>query len=61
MDGDGKKDRAARERFPAGETEPGRHQLGRDTGTQGLMTTQKSHPGGKLKPGFLRFASSAHQ
>lgn len=58
---DGGKQREERQRFPAGETELGRCQLGRGTGTHGLVTTPTSHPGGKIKPGFLRFVSNAHQ
>lgn len=45
---DGKKEGEERQRFPAGAIEPGRRQLGRDTGTRG--TTPTSHPGGKIKP-----------
>lgn len=58
---DGKEEGEERQRFPAGETEPGRRQSGRDAGTHGSVTTPTSQPGGKIKPRFLRFVSSAHQ
>lgn len=49
------------QRSPVGETELGRCQFGKDTGTRGPVTTPTRQSGSEIKPGFLRFVSSAHQ